>query len=261
MKRIIENYSHITQYSLEITEEKLKLQGITKIIMLQDNDAYNQACCSEVFPYLFEKNYLVEGDGEPNWYVIFNKELSHILPNCYNQEQLLIIFRQEIRDCQLNLLDQSIREHYNQYHKCILEESKDLKEESNKQDNNEFLKEIIDLLTDLVNRIPIQTSSSTDNCQTSTNLSTNTTLDSCSNRPQQIQIFRDTDACNLMGVINSWLAFNSNLEIVSIDLSTSTIGDEVEFIIVIIYKLDRIISPIPPYMTCKKPFYKKEKDY
>ena len=231
-------------FSLEFNGSQVYFRGLLQITLLEENDqvfrkgleqfahnldelnklaikyihAYNKSCSMHINPYLQEKNFTVEGDGEPEWIILYKRDITNDFAKCERNRDMIMTISEEVARVGFGLVFKDIKEKYfgtrNQMlkeakEKYILEKRKSLKNEIDDQPNQPL------------NRTQPPTAPTRGNPPP---------------RPLQIKIFSDTDKVVLEKEVNKWLAENVQVELQGLEFNTCSLEKQIETNVFIVYK-------------------------
>jgi len=208
-------------FSIELINGKTFFRGLLQITLLDKNDqvfrkgleqfiqnqeelndialkyinAYNKACSMHINPYLQEKNYTVEGDGEPEWIILYKKDMTEEFAKCEKNRDMIMVISDEVAKVGYNLVFRDIKEKYFGTKNQMLKEAK---EKYIVEKGNALKKETGGQLNQPLNKAESPT------------VHTKAVIAA---KPLQIKIFSNTDKKILEKEVNSWLAGNTNIEL------------------------------------------------
>lgn len=229
-------------FSLEFKEAKVFFRGLFELTLLDEQDkafrkgleqfihdqeeldklaikyihAYNKSCSVKITPFLHEKNYSVEGDGEPEWVVFYKKEVTELFSKFEKNKDMIMTISEEVDRAGFNIIFKEIKEYYfgtrsqmlkEAREKYVLEKQKILQKEG-KGTVNQPVKQ--------AESIPNKTKEHPSSFQ--------------------IKIFSNTDKQVLEMEVNKWLVENSILELNGLEFNTCSLENKVESNIFIVYK-------------------------
>lgn len=231
-------------FSLQFNGNQVYFRGLLQITLLEENDqvfrkgleqfvpnpeelnklaikyihAYNKTCSMHINPYLQEKNFTVEGDGEPEWIILYKRDITNDFAKCERNRDMIMIISEEVARVGFALVFKDIKEKYfgtrNQMlkeakEKYILEKRKSLKNEIGDEPNQPL------------NRTKPPSVATRGNPPA---------------RPLQIKIFSSTDKLVLEKEVNKWLAENIQVELQGLEFNTCSLEKQIEANIFIVYK-------------------------
>jgi len=223
-------------FSLKFEGEKVLFEGAFQITLLEENDkifrkgleqfiqdpekinalakkyihAYNKACSMHINPYLQENNCTVEGDGEPEWIILYQKDLTKEFVQCEKNRDMIMVISEEVARVGFNLVFQDMREKYFATRNQMLKEAKEVYVLEKKK---------------LFKNEPGKTQPPS------------VSADSKSiAKPLQIKIFSHLDKQELEKEVNHWLKENNTAEIQGLEFNTCSWESQVESNIFLVYK-------------------------
>lgn len=226
-------------FSLELKEDKVIFRGLMQITLLAEKDqffrkgleefisdpeeadklaakyihAYNKSCSQYITPFLHEHNYVVEGDGEPEWIVFYKKDMTEDFLNCQKNRDAIMAVSEAVDKVGFHLIFKDMKQKYFGTKSQMIKEAK---ENYILQKQQLFNKEELNKPVDKLEKQKAKTTPAV--------------------KPLQIKIFSNFDKSILENQTNQWLAQNSEIEINGLEFNTCSFGDKVESNIFIVYK-------------------------
>lgn len=221
-------------YSLEIANDKIYFRGVIQVILLDDKNQafrkgleqfsidqdltdklatkyihiFNKAASQHLNQFLHENEYTVEGDGDPEWIIIYKKDITEDLAKCQKNRDVIMTISNTVEKTSFRLVFNEIQRNYIFARNAMIKEAKE---------NYIFQKQ----------------QSGQPKTQASTP-ATPTKIEAT--KALQIKLFSDTDKQALEKQVNQWLKENSHLEINGLEFHASSLGNQVESNIFIVYK-------------------------
>lgn len=185
-------------------ENYLETDGERRQISRKYIKALNQMFSTHITPFLREPNFDVAGDGEPDWTVIFRKDITEAVNKCEKNRDLIMMLAEEIEKTSFSLTYRDNQRYYAGTKSNMMKEAKEknLEEKLQKQQ-------------------PQTTVKQTDTKAVST---------------LKVKIFSNSDKTALEKEFNQWFSERPELDLNGLECKTCSINDKIENSIFVLYK-------------------------
>ena len=219
-------------FFVELENEKVILNGQLKIMLLDEEDphfckglenyletdgerrqisrkyikALNQMFSTHITPFLREPNFDVSGDGEPDWTVIFKKDITEAVNKCEKNRDLIMLLADEIEKTSFALTYRDNQRYYAGTKSNMMKEAKE-------KDREEKLQKQ-------------QPKPQAEVKQADTSAAP--TL--------KVKIFSNSDKTALENEFNQWFSERPELDLNGLECKTCSVNDKIENSIFVLYK-------------------------
>lgn len=225
-------------FSLEIIDKKIIFRAVLQVFLLDEKDkafrkgleqfikneeeadklaskyihAFNKACSQHLTPFLHEPSYIVEGDGEPEWTIIYKDDMTEEFKKCSKNKDAIMAVSYATEKTAFRIVFNLIQKDYAGAKASMIKEAKD-----------SFIIEKQQLLA----------SQDQKNAHKETN---NQPTPVANSNNLKIKIFSHTDKQSLETEVNNWLANNKQIELNGLEFKVCPLDRQIESTVFLVYK-------------------------